>query len=430
MLLCVSVGALLALLSAAGCDGRRGEPYGVLHDAALSADGRTLLVLVEHGTRTTDAGNLWRGDITTERPESMQVHEFERSSGRPGRVLGFPPPAERGARVDERLATYAAAAEPPAASLKDCRELYTECAATTSPHPYRVGGRVVDPQAGKAIEWDGRRLVVASFEAMSPAQIGAARGALFRRSVERMRAAATKDFAARAGAEDPERIATGDAGTAEREVGMTAFYRLLPGRVVAARFEYAETRFGVVWERDGTCVTDNAEVAALVAGCQRGDEGALERAARGMARARPPDPDRTGTTWGVLPTNDAPESPPGTVTVACHGMPRETPGKPCDDRKGDTACRASLPVLCSKADPSLAPQSPWGRRLALTAPVRGTELVSVAAADQVCGAQLGEGWKMTEAEESRNKYQITGVGSLPATSRFWVRSGGSPANCW
>jgi hypothetical protein len=424
----VALAALLALAAAPGC-GQRAEPYGILHDAGLSADGKTLLVLVEHGTKTTDSGNLWRGDITTEHPASMQIHEFDRNSGKPGRVLDFPPPPESRAVPHERLEVYAARSGMPVSSFRDCRELYTECAATTTPNPYLLGRRVVDPQGGRMIEWDGRGLVVTPFEAMNAEQIRVARAALFRRSVERMRAAATKDFAARSTSEDPERIATGDTGTAERDPGMTAFYRLQPGRVTTARFEYAETRFGVVWARDGACVTDSAATAPVI-GCEAGDNDALERAARGIARARPPDPDRTGTSWGVIAAQESPETPKGTVTVACHGLPRETTGKTCDDQKGDTACRTSLPMLCSKADSSLPPQSPLARQLALTAPVLGTDLASVGAADQVCRRELGDGWKMTESEESKNKYQVTGVGSLAATTRFWVRNGGGLANCW
>ena len=87
-------------------------------------------------------------------------------------------------------------------------------------------------------------------------------------------------------------------------------------------------------------------------------------------------------------------------------------------------------MLCSKADAALPPRSSLARRLALTAPVRGTELLSVGAADKVCQAALGEGWRMTDGEEAGNKYQVTGIGNVPATSRFWVRAGEGSANCW
>jgi hypothetical protein len=184
---------LLALLAATGCDGSGAKPYGVVQDAGLSADGKTLLVLVEHGTKTTStSNNLWRGDITTQQPETAQIHEFDRSSGKPGRVLSYPAPARTGPRGYESLGEYATKARTPAVPLKECHELYTECAETTSPQPYMVNHRVFDPQAGKTIEWDGRQLVVAPFEAMNAVQIRAAREALFRRSVERMRTAAAK----------------------------------------------------------------------------------------------------------------------------------------------------------------------------------------------------------------------------------------------
>jgi hypothetical protein len=423
--------ALLILLTASGCDGSHAKPYGAVQDAGLSADGKTLLVLVEHGTKTTaTSNNLWRGDISTEQPDTEQIHEFDRGSGKPGRVLSYPAPPVTGPRGHESLAVYAAKAGVPAVPLKECREFYTECAETTSPKPYMINGQVIDPQAGKLIEWDGRQLVVAPFEAMNAAQIRAAREALFRRSVERMRTAAAKDFATRAAAENPERITTGEVGTAERDPGMTASYSFFPGRITRARFQYAESRFFVVWQRDGACVTDSATVAALVAGCRASDEDGLRRAIEGIALSRAPDPDRTGTSWGVIATTDSPETPLGTTTVACRGLPREPADSPCNDPKGSTACRATLPLLCSKADASRAAPSPFARQLALTAPVRGTELVSVGVADQVCRVQLGEGWKMTEVHESKFLYQITGVGRLAATSRFWVRNGEGLANCW
>lgn len=423
----IALAALSALL-ATGCD-KGPERYGVLHDAGLSADEKTLLVLVEHGTTTTNRGGLWAGDTTNVRPETMQVHEFERSSGKPGRVLSHPPPAESG-RAHDRLADYAVTTGAPVASLKDCRALYTECAATTTPHPYRISRRVFDPQAGRTIEWSGRKLVVSPFAAMDAVQIRAARDALLRRSVEQIHTAAMKDFATRASKEDPERIETTETGAAETDAAMTASYRLTPGRIVHGRFDYPERKFFIVWDRDGACVTDSSAAVALVIGCHASDEGGLARAARGIARARPPDPDRTGMTWGVIATSDEPLTPLGSVTVACHGLPRETADKPCTQDDGNTACRRSFPMLCSRADVAFAAKSPWARRLALTAPVRGTELLSVGVADQICRGQLGDGWKMTEVDELGYKYQVTGIGSLPATSRFWVRNGDGPANCW
>ena len=286
--------ALLTLLSASSCGGSRAKSYGTVQDAGLSADGKTLLVLVERGTTTTTASNnLWRGDITTEQPDTEQIHEFDRGSGRPGRVLRYPAPPSAGPRGQVSLAFYAAKAGVPAVPLKECRELYTECAETTSPQPYMVNRRVIDPQGGKLIEWDGRQLVVAPFEAMNSAQIRAAREALFRRSVERMRMAAAKDFATRAATEDPDRIMTGEAGTVEQDPGMMATYRFLPGRITRANFEYAGDRFFVVWQRDGACVTDSATIAALVAGCRATDEAGLQRASEGIPLARAPDPGRT-----------------------------------------------------------------------------------------------------------------------------------------
>ena len=130
----------------------------------------------------------------------------------------------------------------------------------------------------------------------------------------------------------------------------------------------------------------------------------------------------------MIATHDSPETPSGTITVALHGLPHEPADRACNDPKGSTACSATLPLLCSKADTSRPATSPLARQLALTSSVRGTELVSVGVANQICRAQLGEGWKMTEVHEASLLHQITGVDSLAATSRFWVRNAEGLAN--
>jgi len=162
-------GALLVLLAATACTPGP-EPYGVIRDAGLSPDGKTLLVLIEHGTKTTARGNIFRGDITTARPASMRIHGFDRSSGNLGPVSSQPPPAEANAAGD-RLDRYAAVTGGTVASLKDCRALYTPCAEATVPNPYRVGGLIVDPQGRRSIEWNGERLVVAPFQALDAAPL-------------------------------------------------------------------------------------------------------------------------------------------------------------------------------------------------------------------------------------------------------------------
>src|SRR5664279_3872474 len=116
--------ALLMLVVASGC-GQHDERYGVLQDAGLSADGRTLLVLVEHGTTTTDHGGLWMGDITTKHPESLKIHEFDRGSGRPGRVLDYPQPAGSLSHPLQHVEVYAAKSGIQVSPLPECREFYT-----------------------------------------------------------------------------------------------------------------------------------------------------------------------------------------------------------------------------------------------------------------------------------------------------------------
>ena len=62
--------ALLTLLVASGC-GQRGGTYGVLHDAGLSADGKTLLVLA------CNPHNQGVDQVRVRRPGSAEEYGFE-----------------------------------------------------------------------------------------------------------------------------------------------------------------------------------------------------------------------------------------------------------------------------------------------------------------------------------------------------------------
>ena len=73
----------LACARASGRDGMHSRPraIGVIRDAGLSPDGKTLLVSSSStARRLTARGNIFRGDITTARPASMRIHGFDRSS--------------------------------------------------------------------------------------------------------------------------------------------------------------------------------------------------------------------------------------------------------------------------------------------------------------------------------------------------------------
>jgi hypothetical protein len=94
-----------------------------------------------------------------------------------------------------------------------------------------------------------------------------------------------------------------------------------------------------------------------------------------------------------------------------------------------------------------------GGRIALTPPTMGTELRSLAAADALCEAALGDGYRMAEfhdgkyvegmgadsfhdedwpraGELSSGGWAFHAYGNIPEGTRFWVRINDQPANCW
>jgi hypothetical protein len=116
---------------------------------------------------------------------------------------------------------------------------------------------------------------------------------------------------------------------------------------------------------------------------------------------------------------------------------------------GDTPTNALLPVLCLRAaglpDPGgLTPpgstpggstRRSWsGAEVALTEPVAGFSLTSRGAADALCAARLGGGWRMAEFHDGGRGagydfWARAGMGDF-AASRFWVAIDDQRANPW
>jgi hypothetical protein len=173
---------------------------------------------------------------------------------------------------------------------------------------------------------------------------------------------------------------------------------------------------------------------------------------------------RWGLTWGKVSEDKRRR----TVLVSCHGLPRPEGGD-CDAYMGDTPCGTQLPVLCLKRDGAPRPNyavvgrhqampreyyQGWaGGKVALTHPVPGFELGSRAAADALCAAELGEGYRMAEFHDGRyvegmshkayhgktwppeaelhsGGWAFHAYGSVAGRTRFWVRISDQPANCW
>jgi hypothetical protein len=148
---------------------------------------------------------------------------------------------------------------------------------------------------------------------------------------------------------------------------------------------------------------------------------------------------KRGLTW----TQYAPDAC-GQAHVSCND---------CNPYVGDTACAESRPILCLRFDGAIncgeAPDfyNGWtGATVALTPPVPGTLLTSPAAADAICAAQYGPGFRMAEHHDGGGCWGFRGKGILPliptppSTSpangvpnlpnRFWVRISDQPGNCW
>lgn len=103
---------------------------------------------------------------------------------------------------------------------------------------------------------------------------------------------------------------------------------------------------------------------------------------------------------------------------------------------GDTACFASLPLLCifpgEVANPGVrsSTYAEWsGGILATTAPVRGTALRSYRAASEVCAHAFGPGWRMAEFHDGWG-WGFLALGAVRSDTRFWVAIDDQPANCW
>ncbi|MFG3685497.1 S8 family peptidase [Micromonospora sp. NPDC047740] len=103
---------------------------------------------------------------------------------------------------------------------------------------------------------------------------------------------------------------------------------------------------------------------------------------------------------------------------------------------GDTPATASLPVLCIRIDgrpaPAGIPTTGFGRwaggAVAVTPAIPGAQLTSLAAADAICAAQFGSGWRMAEFHDGGG-WSLWASGNLPA-GRFWTSINDQPANPW
>ncbi|MER7847013.1 hypothetical protein ABTZ03_24035 [Kitasatospora sp. NPDC096077] len=142
-----------------------------------------------------------------------------------------------------------------------------------------------------------------------------------------------------------------------------------------------------------------------------------------------------GMTWAALSYG-----PDGTVQVGGPG------GSPSDAYHGDTAPSVALPVLCLNVDGSPAPAglnigfyNGWAQgTVALSPAVKGYRLNSKAAADSICQASFGAGWRQAEFHDGHfgpdlaqtGGWTFWAYGNIPNNTRFWTAINDQPANPW
>ncbi|MEV4624960.1 S8 family peptidase [Micromonospora sp. NPDC049523] len=114
---------------------------------------------------------------------------------------------------------------------------------------------------------------------------------------------------------------------------------------------------------------------------------------------------------------------------------------------GDTPASAALPLLCLLGTGAPVPAgivpnqyAGWSSgSVQITAPVLGSQLTSLAAANAVCAATFGTGWRMAEFHDGvysagrftlRSGWSFWANGTPAANTRFWAHINDQPANPW
>ena len=133
---------------------------------------------------------------------------------------------------------------------------------------------------------------------------------------------------------------------------------------------------------------------------------------------------RSGMTWAKV----SHDSYYGADHVACSG---------CNPYGGNTLCAKSLPILCINRDGAGNPglsidfYNGWiGGNIALTPPVRGDQIGSLANANSLCEQYNGPGWEMAEFHHPGGGWSWWSRGNIDDSRRFWVYINDQAANCW
>jgi len=453
-----------------GCGPAR-ETNTVIHGAWLTKDGASLVLLAETGVDTLSRGSL--AAVWNRESDKLTVWRLDRLTGKLQQIAARKPPPNfkplDGPALPEQWALTAelsgSIAQTP---LPGCVGALTRCAARRTPEPFVVrdqragrdrGQRVIDPSAGVTLQGLGRKVVVQTYALRTPESVDRARGEAFAATAARSLAAARARIAqtlATTGALPTTRSGTiTDGSLAGGFEHMIPAYAIEPGGVVTARLEYlSDAPLSLRWTPsaargpDGlplsyACEVDQADATGWITGCAyrpRFDNlypelAYLEKIAPQLAAAAASDAAyqaaRRGVTFGVRASNENERL----AWVACGGLPGTRVGG-CDGQQGDTACTASLPLLCLSRDESLARdvgadlQNHWlAGRLAASVPIRGADVESRDAADARCATQFGRGWRV--ARWSDNGEGFIAIGAINPVTRMWIDApANSAATCW
>lgn len=154
----------------------------------------------------------------------------------------------------------------------------------------------------------------------------------------------------------------------------------------------------------------------------------------GVAVCERPPPG-TGLSFVVEPVRDI----GGVIQLSCDGGNREE--RRCDPYVGDTSCAAILPVACFRDRSVPRPQAVanagytlgWsGGEVAFTMPRAGRDFATITAADALCRARFGTGWRTATYHEGGRPSGFIALGRPPAGHRrAWIDIKGQPyATCW
>lgn len=198
-------------------------------------------------------------------------------------------------------------------------------------------------------------------------------------------------------------------------------------------------------------------------------EQAAELAAPPQIKRLPELTDLNAPTLATLagsakPTPTSPPAPRnGTMFALLEDPGRVTSGWVTLWHENIAACSQSAPVVCVAAPTPDSTPMTWEQlksmgifagavdaRIALTAPVKGTQLLSRQVASDLCAQQHGPQWRMAQDDDSISTslspqawqmanyhYRKGGVISARASSRdafkgatYWVASQDTASNCW